>query len=366
MLAEILAEKDYLPILKMADGSEVTRENWEARRREMLSLLEEYSYGKTPKDAVTVTAECVEVGMYFCAGKCREELMRLTYKTARGEGSFPFQIYTPTGVEHPPIFLHIAFGLAPHRYIPVEEIIDAGYALVVVNYRDMVNDNHHGDYSGGIAAHFGTTVDREKDEWGKIGMWAWGASRVVDYLFASRRDLDVSRIAVIGHSRLGKTALWCGAQDERIAAVISNNSGYGGASSSKHCKGENISYFLAGGSWDWFCERFKDYEGEGEDNKPYDQAFLLSLIAPRPLLVGSAENDFYADPEGEFLTTLHASPAWELLGETGLVTEDVLPKDDVYLGEGNVLYHRRRGEHYLSRHDWAAYIRFLDSKWNKK
>ena len=182
MLSEILAEKDYLPITKMADGSEVTKENWEARRSEMRALLEEYSYGRTPKAAVSVRAECLEEGNYFCAGKCREERMKLTYTTERGEGSFPFQIFTPRAVAQPPIFLHIGFGLAPHRYIPVEEIIDAGYALVVVDYRDMVNDNHHGDYSDGLALHFGTTAERERNEWGKIGMWAFGTSRIVDYL----------------------------------------------------------------------------------------------------------------------------------------------------------------------------------------
>ncbi len=365
MQKDILSKRNYLPIMKMADGTAVTYDNWQARRREMRELLEKYSYGRTPDVAVTVKGVLKKQGRYHCAGKCTEELMELIYETVYGEGRFPIQIFTPVACDHSPILLHIGFGLAPHMYIPVEEIIDSGYALVVVDYRDMVNDNLHGDFSDGIASHFQMTQNRATDEWGKIGMWAWGASRVLDYLIAQRQDLDTKRVAVIGHSRLGKTALWCAAQDERFAAVISNNSGYGGAASSKHGNGERVTDFLRVGSWDWFCENFKGYTGALEDEKPYDQSFLLALIAPRYLLVGSAEQDRGADPEAEFLTTLHASQAWELFGQKGLVTNDSMPKPGDFLGDGNVLYHYRKGMHFLSRDDWKAYIRFLDRKFKQ-
>ena len=361
-IKKVLEKKDYLPILKMNDGTPVTRERWKNRRDEMLSLLEEYSYGKTPDVKVSVKATDIRTERYDFAGKCTHERLTLVYKTPYGEGSFPIQIFTPVATERPPVFLHIGFSLAPHWYIPVEEIIEAGYALVVVDYRSIVNDNHFGDFSDGIAAHFGVTKDRKKNEWGKIGMWAWGTSRIMDYLIAERDELDTKKVALIGHSRLGKTALWCAAQDERFAAVISNNSGYGGAASSKHGEGERITDFIRAGSYDWFCESFKDYKDEGEDEKPYDQSFLLSLIAPRYLLVGSAELDRGADPKSEFLTTCHASRVWELLGEKGLVTSDEMPPVGAFLGEGNILYHYRAGKHFLSHDDWAAYIKFLDSK----
>ena len=362
VLNEILKEKDYLPVDKMNDSSEATAANWQERRREMLELLMEHSYGYTPSVEVTVSGTSRGFGRYTCAGKCTEELVDVVYKTARGEGVIPIQIFTPTATEMPPVMLHIAFGEAPHRYIPVEEIVERRYALVVVDYTKMVNDNLHGDYTDGIAAHFGTTNERTATEWGKIGMWAWGASRILDYLIAERRDLDAERVAVIGHSRLGKTALWCAAQDERFAAAISNDSGYGGAASSKHGEGERVSDFLRAGSWDWYCENFKKYGGELEDSKPYDQSFLLALIAPRYLLVGSAELDKGADPKSEFLTTLHASRAWEIHGAQGLITEDEMPTPGAFLGEGEVLYHYRSGTHYLSREDWAAYMNFLDKK----
>jgi pimeloyl-ACP methyl ester carboxylesterase len=193
-------------------------------------------------------------------------------------------------------------------------------------------------------------------------MWAYGASRVLDYMKQYRTDVDTDKVAIIGHSRLGKTALWCGAQDERFAAVISNNSGYGGAASSKHGGGERVADFIRVGSFDWFCENFKLFRDEREDSKPYDQSFLLALIAPRYLLVGSAVDDKGADPESEFLTTLHASAAWELLGRDGLITPDRMPKPGDRFGEGNIQYHLRAHGHFLSREDWGAYIKFLDEK----
>ena len=288
--------------------------------------------------------------------------MKITLETERGAFSFPIELFIPKGVKRPPAFLHIAFRPVPDRYIPVEEITDAGYALCVVVYTDLMNDNLFADYSGGIAEYFGTTSDRAGDEWGKIGMWAYGASRVMDYLVSERSgDIDTEKIAVIGHSRLGKTALWCAAQDERIAAAISNNSGYGGAASSKCGKGERIYDFINAGSYDWFAENFKSFKDK-EDEKPYDQSFLLALIAPRLLAVGSAKEDKGADPESEFLTALHASCAWTLLGEMGLVTPDRLPKTGDLFTEGKVCYHFRENRHFLSREDWQAYIKFLDKK----
>ena len=360
-LYEILKNKDYLPILTMNDGSPVTKETWAKRRREMIDLLSEYSYGYTPNVEVSVSARDRETVRYDFAGKCTHERLSLVYETKHGSGSFPIQIFTPTSVSHPPVIINIAFNLAPDWYIPVEEVIDSGYALVVVDYRDMVNDNHYGDFSDGIATHFGTANVRQGNEWGKIGMWAWGTSRVLDYLILERSELDTEKVAVIGHSRLGKTALWCAAQDERFAAAISNNSGYGGAASSKHGEGERITDFIRLGSDDWFCENFKCFK-DAENEKPYDQSFLLSLIAPRYLIVGSAELDRGADPKSEFLTALHASKAWELLGTKGLVTPDEMPSPGAHLGDGNILYHYRGGKHFLSRDDWTAYIRFLDSK----
>lgn len=364
MVSKLLAEKAYLPVLKMNDGSAVTANTWGIRRQELLEVLQSYSYGFTPPEPKRVWGRILREDPAAYAGKVLEQQVELSFETERGICSFPVSLYIPVKAEKPPVFLHLAFRPVPDRYIPVEEITDQGFALAVVCYQDMVNDNHFGDFSGGIAAHFGTTASRQPGEWGKIGMWAYGASRVLDYLIEYCSDvLDTTKVAVIGHSRLGKTALWAGAQDQRFWCAVSNNSGYGGAASSKYGKGERVRDFLRVGSWDWYCENFKEFTDEKEDCKPYDQAYLLALMAPRLLCVGSAAEDRGADPESEFLTSLWASQAWELLGKKGLVLPgENMPVPGDHFPEGAIGYHLRTGKHFLSREDWNHYIRFLKEK----
>ena len=362
-LDEMLARRGYLPVTTFADGTPVTAQTWKARRDEMRQLLEQYSYGVMQDTPVTVKGETIHTDQNGFGGKVSIEEINISFTTVHGMMTFPVTLFVPKTEARPPVFLHLAFRAYPDRYIPAEEITDAGYALAVVVYRDLVNDNLHGEYSDGIAKHFGTTADRTPTEWGKIGMWAYGASRVMDYLGAERQDMDTAHVAVIGHSRLGKTALWCGALDERFAAVISNNSGYGGAASSRHGSGERVTDFLRVGSWDWYCENFKEFTDEKEDCKPYDQAYLLALMAPRLLCVGSAVEDRGADPESEFLTSLWASQAWELLGKKGLVLPgENMPVPGDHFLEGAIGYHLRTGKHFLSREDWNQYIRFLKEK----
>jgi len=363
----MIPARNLLPILTLNDGTAVTREAWPMRRAELLEALSVYSYGFTPSVPVRVWGEIVETNNREFGSKVRFEKAEVHLESERGRFSFPVYLFIPKAIEKPPVFLHLAFrfgmpaGIPPVRYTPTEEIMDAGYALVQMCFEDVMNDNHYGDFDGGLAAYFGTSAHRAPSEWGKIGMWAYGASRVLDYLL-TRGDLDAAHTAVIGHSRMGKTALWAGAQDERFFCTISNNSGYGGAATSKGGHGERVRDFLRVGSWDWYCENFKQFVDEKEDEKPYDQAFLLSLIAPRLLCVGSAIEDRGADPESEFLTTHWASQAWELLGEKGLVTPDKMPDVGDVLHEGNVGYHLRGGGHFLSREDWQYYIRFLNRK----
>ena len=345
-LEQVLRGRDYLPL---------------RGRGEMKSLLEKYSYGVMPEEPVRVSGRVISRDEDICGGAAAEERLEIKLEGGRGVFAFPASLYLPENRRRPPLVLHIAFRPVPDRYIPLDLIMESGYALAVLVYTDIVNDDHFGDFSGGLAAYFGTASGRKRDEWGKIGMWAYGASRLMDYL-QTRDDIDTARSAVIGHSRLGKTALWCGALDERFAAVISNDSGYGGAASSKHGSGERVSDFIEAGSWDWYCENFKDLGGDMEDRKPYDQSFLLAMICPRLLCVGSASLDRGADPESEFLTTLHASKAWEDSGAKGLVCPDRMPQPGDRFFDGSVGYHLRAGEHSLTPDDWAAYIGFLDLK----
>lgn len=243
------------------------------------------------------------------------------------------------------------------RYIPVEEILDNGFALAVVGYHDISEDSTDGNYQQGLGTCFFRSNERTPEQWGRIGLWAYGGACVLDYL-VQQDSLDRGCISVIGHSRLGKTALWLGAQDERLFAAVSNNSGFGGAAVSKQGSGERIVDFITCGSWDWFCENFKRYAGR-EDEQPYDQHLLLAAMAPRRVYVASAAEDRAADPHSEFLSCMAASRAYELLGKPGLVTPDALPVPGTTLHEGRIGYHLRAGTHFLGREDWGLAMRFL-------
>src|SRR4051812_19309240 len=239
----------------------------------------------------------------------------------------------------------------------VENVVARGYATASIYYGDLCEDRNEG-LTKDVATLFGTHAveAREPQEWGAIGIWAWGLSRALDYL-ASDPEIDGKRVAVHGHSRLGKAALWAGAQDERFAFVISNDSGCGGAALSKRIYGETVARINHSFPF-WFAKSFRAYD-DRESALPLDQHELLALIAPRPVHVACAEDDQWADPRGEFLSEKNAEPVYALFGKKGLGVADMPAVNHPVLGDG-MAYHIRTGGHDIKPYDWAQYLDFAD------
>ena len=354
MLKELLTKRQLPELMIMNNGRKVeTIDDWRIRRREILEVLSREEYGFTPAAPETVNAvidpmDDWETNTHAFANKAIQQVIHLSFDTPNGVFSFPFTLAVPKAVSKAPVFIYIGFRPDfPDRYLPVEELLDHGFAVASFCYQDVSADS--ADFN-----KLATMYPRdEKTGWGKIGMWAFAASRVLDYL-ETREDIDAARACVSGHSRLGKTALWCAAQDERFSMVVSNNSGCSGSALTRGKIGENIEKITNVFPY-WFCGNYQNWRGK-ENEMPFDQHMLIALVAPRKVYVNSSEDDDWADPESEFLGCVAASEAWSVHRTAGIVTPDALPQADVPLMDGGICYHMRTGAHFHSRTDWGHHM----------
>ncbi|MDR2954610.1 MAG: acetylxylan esterase [Prevotella sp.] len=379
--------------LLMEDGREIkTSSEWtQIRRPEILESFENNVYGKAPKpskdmhfsiltedkQALGGKATRKEVAVYFTKSKDNYMTVLLyipnqrngrvpiffglnfdgNHAVSKEEGVAIVRIQSKSSTDMPTI---PARGAESSRW-PIEMLIENGYGLATV-YRGDIDPDYDDGFRNGVHPLFYSNGQEkpEADEWGTVAAWAFGLSCAMNY-FEVDKDIDAKQVAVIGHSRLGKATLWAGAIDERFAMVISNDSGCGGAALSRRKIGETVSAINKNFPY-WFCDNFKQFN-DREDFLPVDQHQLIALIAPRPVYVASAEEDQWADPEGEFLSAYHASPVYELFGLKGLPKE--MPKLSQPEMQGHIGYHIRPGKHDITGYDWEQYIKFADKFFKK-
>ena len=376
--------------LVMADGTKVAdAEMWRTRRRpEILDLFRKYVYGRAPVGQPgEMTFKVFDLDSKALNGAATRKQVTVNFTGKASGPSMDILIYLPNAAKKPvPTFVILNFGgnhtihsdpairlstrwmrkgreaaeesrgSGSSRF-PVDKILSRGYGLATIYYGDIDPDYHDG-YKNGVHPAFDKLADgkRSADAWASICAWAWGLSRAMDY-FESDEEIDQSRVAVLGHSRLGKTALWAGARDERFALVISNNSGCGGAALSRRRYGESVKRINTSFPH-WFCDNFKKFNGE-EDKLAVDQHLLIALMAPRPVYVASADEDLWADPRGEFLSCKNAEGVYKLLGQKGLGVKE-MPALNSPVQKGRIGYHIRTGGHGLTEYDWQRYMDFAD------
>jgi hypothetical protein len=361
------------PLTTCAGDKVTTIAEWQKTRRpEILELFRENIYGRTPIGRPdTLRFDVKETNNSAMDGKATLKRVEIHFTGPGGKGMISLAVFIPNEVPKPvPGFLLICNrnrdNIDPTRtkkspFWPAERIVERGYVAAAFHNSDLDPDTYDGFKNGVHGIFDSKDSKRPPDAWGTIAAWAWGASRVMDY-FETDKDIDEARIGVVGHSRGGKTALWCGAEDERFALVISNDSGSTGAALARNKKGERVKEINTAFPH-WFCNNYTQFN-EKEDDLPVDQHELIALMAPRLVYVASASLDDWADPKNEFLSCVHAGPVYQLFGLQGVGATE-WPKPEQPLHTGPIGYHIRTGKHNLTEYDWECYMDFADKHWKQ-
>lgn len=357
MIAEKLKERCLPDVLRMNDGSACTgKRKWEQRRSEILDLFSREVYGYMPPAPERVKSTIISTYETAVAGFAAYYRIRISFDTPKGPFSFDAEVYLPTHIICAPVLLHLQFNDSPlFRVWPVEDIIKRGFATVMVRYQSIMQDKN--DFSQGLAGMYLKENERGPSDWGAIGAWAFGASRVLDAL-EQWGCVDVQHTAVVGHSRLGKTAMWCAANDPRVQLAVINGSGNSGACLSRGNEGETVADITKMFPH-WFCPNYWKY-ADHEREMPFDQHFLLAALAPRRSYNCSGSEDVWAAPFSEFLCSAAASRAYEMLGLPGLVAPDREPMPGDFFSDGYVAYSMHDGGHYIGRFEWENTMALME------
>lgn len=380
----------------VADARTWTR----TRRPELQRLFEEHMFGRTVAGKIKPLVEVREEATPALGGKAVRKQVRLWFAGKKEGPKADVLLYLPAGAKgRVPVFVGLGFG--PNATVNadpgillgemwarddkdkskwvkkpvteadrgrsasrwhVEKIVGRGFGLATAYYYDVEPD-FVGGLEHGVRVLGLRSGQKEvaANEWGALGAWAWGLSRMVDYL-ETEPAVDGKRIAVVGHSRLGKAALWAGAQDERFAIVVSNNSGEGGAALARRNYGETLERITTAFPH-WFCVNYRQY-GADPGRSPVDAHMLLAMMAPRPVYVASAVEDQWADPRGEFLASVAAGRVFELLGKQGLGTDEMPGLHKPIMK--TVGYHIRAGKHDVTEYDWEQFLTFAEMQFGRK
>jgi hypothetical protein len=393
--ASALPSRPELPDpLVMFSGKRVeSRDEWFSKRRpELKDLFQYYMYGYMPPPPAKIEATVDREERDYFGGKATLREVTIAFgppKTPR----IHLLMLIPNARKPAPTFLGLNFagnhavlkdpkiplpevwmrpgspGVEQNRATDagrgtqvdvwaVEQSIDRGYAVALFYHGDVDPDRN--DFTDGVHPHYfkpGQTKPGPHD-WGTIAAWAWGFHRAVDYLVTDK-DIDAKRIAVVGHSRLGKTALLAAAFDERIALAIPLQAGCGGTAPSRGKIGESVAQINKGFPH-WFDAEFKTFNDQ-PDRLPFDQHCLIALVAPRPVLLANAVEDTWANPAGQFEMLKAADPVYRLLGVPGLAADQMPPVGK--LVDSRLGYYIRPGKHSMTKGDWKVFLDFADKQW---
>lgn len=378
---DIIYSEEQVPYYELPDpmvtieGKRVTSVmEWEhIRRPQIMGMFASTIYGKVPQPEEEITHEIELLGTDngFLDGKCTRKQVQFRFSNHRGTVEMHMVVFLPNNKKEPvPLLLQLSFDRAQGKSIETENIqsygrlrngtplihfIENGFGVAIINGGEVVQDeyNFRGNTIHKLFYKGNQSLPRA-DEWGVFGGIAWQASRAMDYL-ETDADVDHSKVALLGFSKLGKCALWAAAQDTRFAMVLSQNSGCAGAALWRRSYGENLKYMLRFPYW--LCSNARKYVGN-ENDLPVDQHMLLACIAPRPVYVTSGFSDYWADPMGEYLATHHATPVYELYGLKGQATRE-RPQINQPTENRALSYVVRSGGHGYLYKDWDRYIDFM-------
>ncbi len=341
-------------------------------REEMMEIMQREVYGYLPKNnfAWSVSNEKI-IEQRFAKGNVMLSSVDFTLENENGSHTFPVYRLLHQDAKKRPTILCINFETTvPNKYFPIEELSEQDFDIITYCYKDITSDD--GDFTTGIAPLVFPNGRQNDTDCGKIGLWAFTNMRVLDYVL-TLEGTDAKNVAILGHSRLGKTALFTGMMDERFAFVFSNNAGCAGDAIArggsglpdkdgsfyieKKYRGETIEVITRVFPY-WFCANYKKYAEQGYGTN-FDQHYIVASIAPRNVCVNAAELDFWADQRSEQLCCMAAAEAWENIGLEGIQECDHYLTGGEKLLNGNVGFFMAPTMHFLSRHAWSNYMEFM-------